>query len=112
MHFDRVVNGIIKYIDREIYVGMNDWQEMLARIAVSRVIGNKDHLRDSLIANPFVKTFGIIDGEGNVDVDSLMNDLKEQISQKGKIEIAIPMFGKFTFNSNDVDKLYRTIMEG
>ena len=112
MDFDRVINGIIKYLDREIYIGMNDWQEMLARIAVSRVIGNKDHLRESLMANPFVRTFGIIDEGGNVDVDGLMRDIKEQMELKGKLEFAIPMFGKFTFSSADVDKLHRTIMEG
>lgn len=112
MHFDRVISGLIKYLDQEIYVGMNDWQEMLARIAVSRVIGNKDTLRTSLMNNPFVKTFAIIDENANVDVDGLIRDLKMQIEQKGKIEIAIPMFGKFTFTSEDIDKLHRTIMEG
>lgn len=112
MHFDRVISGLIKYLDQEIYVGMNDWQEMLARIAVSRVIGNKDTLRTSLMNNPFVKTFAIIDENANVDVDGLIRDLKMQIEQKGKIEIAIPMFGKFTFTSEDINKLHRTIMEG
>ena len=112
MHFDRVISGLIKYLDQEIYIGMNDWQEMLARIAVSRVIGNKDTLRTSLMNNPFVKTFAIIDENANVDVDGLIRDLKTQIEQKGKIEIAIPMFGKFTFTSEDIDKLHRTIMEG
>ena len=112
MSFDRVVNGIIKYLDREIYVGMNDWQEMMARIAVSRVIGNKDHIRDTLVANPFIRTFGIIDGDGNVDVEGLVRDLKEQIEKKGKFEINLPMFGKFAFSSADVDNLYKTIMEG
>jgi hypothetical protein len=112
MDFDRVISGIIKYLDREIYIGMNDWQEMLARIAVSRVIGNKDHLKEMIVSNPFVRTFNIIDEDGIVDVDGLMRDLKEQIAQKGKIEISIPMFGKFVFNSSDVDKLHKTIMEG
>lgn len=112
MDFDRVINGIIRYLDREIYIGMNDWQEMLARIAVSRIIGNKDHLRESLMSNPFVRTFAIIDENGVVDVDGLMRDLKEQIERKGKLDISIPMFGKFSFNSGDVDKLHRAIMEG
>lgn len=112
MDFDRVINGIIKYLDREIYIGMNDWQEVLARMAVSRVIGNKDHLRESLVSNSFVRTFGIMDESGDVDVEGLMRDLKQQIEEKGKLEIAIPMFGKFRFVSADVDKLYRTIMEG
>ena len=112
MHFDKVMNGILKYLDREVYSKMNDWQEMLARIAVSRVIGNRDQLRETLSANPFIRTFGIVDEGGNVDVDGLMRDIREQIELKGKIEISIPMFGRFAFNASDVDRLHQTIMEG
>lgn len=111
MHFDRVINGILKYLDREVYSKMNDWQEMLARIAVSRVIGNRESLRETLSANSFLRTFNIIDENGNVDVESLMRDIREQIELKGKIEISIPMFGRFAFNASDVDKLHQTIME-
>lgn len=111
MQFERVLNGIVKFLNEEVYVGMNDWQEVLARIAMSRLIGNKDHLRDSLTANPFVRTFGIMDESGEVDVEGLMRDLKQQIEEKGKLEIAIPMFGKFRFTASDVDKLHRMIME-
>ena len=112
MQFERVLNGIVKFLNEEVYVGMNDWQEVLARIAMSRLIGNKDHLRDSLAANPFVRTFGIMDESGDVDVEGLMRDLKQQIEEKGKLEVAVPMFGKFKFTTSDVDKLHRMIMEG
>ena len=112
MHFDRVINGIIRYLNAEVYIGMNDWQEMIARMAVSRLLSRKDQLRESLIANPFVKTFGIIDDAGMVDVDGLLDDIRVQISEKGKLEFSIPMFGKFTFRENDVDRLRQLIMEG
>lgn len=91
---------------------MNDWQEMIARIAVSRVVGNGEKIKTALENNPFIRTFAIIDENGNVDVDGLARDLKEQISQKGKLSFSIPMFGTFCFTAEDVDKLHRTIMEG
>lgn len=112
MYFDRVITGVVKYLDREVYVGMNEWQEMLARIAVSRIIGNRDKLRDAIVSNPYARTFGIVDENGDVDVDGLMRDIREHIERKGKMEINIPMLGKFTFTSADVDKLHRTITEG
>lgn len=111
MDFERVIHGIIKYLDREIYNNMNDWQEVLARIAVGRMLGDTDALKESLMQNAFVKTFAIMDSDGNVDVDGLMRDLKEQVSQKGKISITFPLIGTFTFNDSDVDELHRTIAE-
>lgn len=112
MEFERVLKGIMKYLNNEIYAGMNDWQEMLARLAVSRIIGNEQNLKNMLMTNPFVKTFAIMDPNGMVDVEGLMRDIKTQIQEKEKISFSLPIFGRFTFTAADVDKLHRTILEG
>ena len=110
MEFEKVLNGIIRYLNDEIYNGMNDWQEMLARIAVSRMVANSENLKKSFIENPFIKTFAIIDNNGNVDLEGLIRDIKSQIAQKEKISFSIPVFGKFTLTPSDVDKLHHTIL--
>lgn len=110
MKLDRVLNGVARYLDKEIYAGMNDWQEILARIAVSRILDNKNI--ENLMNNPYMKTFAIADTEGNIDVDGLYRDLKRLIQAKGKVEITLPMFGKFTFTESDVDCLYSCIVGG
>lgn len=111
MRFEKVMHGVMRYLDSEIFASMNDWQEVLARIAVSRVLGNTTELKNKLVNNAYVKTFGIIDSDGNVDVEGLIKDLHQQIDAKGKITITIPMLGTFSFNSADVDTLHRYIME-
>lgn len=112
MEFNKVINGIIKYIDREIIPSMNEWQEVVARIAMSRFVNNSNVLKDGLTNNSFVRTFAIIDDNGNVDVNGLANDLKEQIRKKGKIEFTLPIFGTFRFVEADIEKLRLVIMEG
>lgn len=112
MNFDRVINGINKYINAEIYSTMNDWQEVLARIAVSRMLGNADQLKHSLNTNGFIRTFAIMDENGNIDVEGLARDIKKQIEAKGKVTISIPLMPTLTFKPEDVDVLYRYIMEG
>lgn len=112
MSFEKVLNGILRYMNEEIYRGMNDWQEVFARIAVSRLIGNSDSLKNSLINNGYIKTFAIMDEEGNVDVDGIARDLRDQIDRKGKLVLSLPMFGTFTFTASDVDKLHSMITEG
>lgn len=107
--FEHVINGVSRYIDNEIYSGMNDYQEFLARLFIGRIIGNEHKVKESLINNGFIRTFGIIDSDGMVDIDSLAQDLKREIGRKEKITFSIPMFGKMTFHPADVDVLYRTI---
>lgn len=111
MEFEKVLNGILKYINQEVMVGMNDWQEMLARIAISRMIGDSNKLKETLASNGYVRTFGIMDRDGNVDVDGLMRDIREQIERKGKVSFEIPLMGKFTFRPEDVDRLHEKILE-
>lgn len=109
--FDRAINGVTRYINAEVYSRMNGWQEFLARLAVARMIGNTDHLKHSLINNPFVKTLALFDTDGNVDAEGLLDDMRCQMSEKGRITLDIPLFGAFTFTPDDVDKLRRYIME-
>ena len=107
--FEKVLDGLSIYIDKEIYPGMNDLQEFAARIMLGRLINNRESVKDTLINNGFVRTFGVIDNEGMVDVDSLANDIKREIVRKEKITLNIPMFGKMTFKPSDVDILYQNI---
>jgi hypothetical protein len=112
MEFEKVLNGVMRYLNNEIYCNMNDWQEVLARIAVSRVVKNGDALKETLLNNSYVKTFGIMDENGIIDIEGLINDLKAQINQKGKLTFELPLFGKFSFTVEDVEKLRNTILGG
>jgi hypothetical protein len=109
---ETVIDGIARYIDREIYTGMNDLQELVARIAVGRMIDNTEAIRETLVNNGIIRTFGIIDAEGMVDLDTLARDVKKEIERKGKLVVTIPMFGKMTFTPDDVDAICRSIKGG
>ena len=111
MEFDRVFNGLIKYINKEVFPGFNDVQDVVGRIALRRVVERKHAIKDALTGNGLLKTFAIIDDQGNVDVDGLMEDIKAEIRERQKIQIKIPMFGTFTFVESDIDVLKRYIME-
>jgi hypothetical protein len=111
MEFNRVIKGVQKFLSNEIYSKMNDWQEMLLRIAVTRTIGNTETLKETLKNNSFVKMFSIMDEQGNVEIDELLCDVKSQICEKGKITFSVPLFGTISFLPEDVDTLRRYIME-
>ena len=111
MTYDAVIQGIINYINKEILSTMADWQAMLARVAISRILTAKDGLRAAITGNAFLQSMGIVSVDGLVDADGLARDLKEQISLAGKLEINIPVFGKYVFSPDDVDTLYKYIKE-
>jgi hypothetical protein len=52
---------------------------------------------------------GIIDKDGNVDIETIYAELQNQASKTPAI-IPIPMIGEIRLTSEDVDSLYRYIM--
>lgn len=112
VEFNRVIDGLARYLNNNFYSKLNDWQEIVARLAVGRIIGNPETLKQSLAANGIVRTFAVMDSEGNVDLEPIMRDLKREIERKGKITFEIPMFGKISFLPQDIDEIYREITGG
>ena len=110
--FERVMDGIIKYIDAEIIGGMNEWQELVSLMANCRIAENRDTVKSAILNNGIVRTFGVIDSNGMIDIDSLARDLKREIARKGKLTVKIPMFGVMTFKPEDVDKIHYMITGG
>ena len=111
VEFNRVVDGLLRYINNNVFKNMNDWQQVLARIAIGRI--NPEDLKQSLTANGFVRTFAIMDSDGNVDLEPLARDLKREIENKGgRLSIEIPLFGKMIFKPADIDEIYKEITGG
>lgn len=111
MTFEKVLDGAVRFINENVIPGMNDWQEIAARIAIGRLYENQQSVLTFLQSNGIVRAFGVIDSEGDVDIDRLCSDLKREIQKKKKIQVAIPGFGKMSFDASDVDKLYNYIKE-
>ena len=111
MTFEKVLDGAVRFINENVIPGMNDWQEIAARIAIGRLYENQQSVLTFLQNNGIVRAFGVIDSEGDVDIDRLCTDLKREIQKKKKIQVAIPGFGKMSFDAADVDKLYNYMKE-
>ena len=112
VEFNRVIDGLSRYLNKKFYANLNEWQEVIARSAVGRIIGNPESLKQSLSANGIVRTFAVMDSEGNVGLENLARDLKREIERKGKISVEIPIIGKLSFVASDIDDIYREITGG
>lgn len=108
--FERVVDGINTYINNEIYCNLNSTQEFLARIVVARINQNADMIKNDLMHNGFFKTLSVVDSEGLVDIDDIMQTVKKEIERQECLRVDVPLIGVFTFKPEDVDKLYKEIV--
>ena len=112
VRLEKVIDGANRYIAREIYPNLNDLQELAARFVIGRINKNTDTLKALLTGNGFIRTLGLVDSDGMVDIEQLLNDVRQEIERKGSVQIDIPLFGKLTFKPEDVNVLRDEIMRG
>ena len=108
--FEKVIDGINRFIDKEIYSNLNDAQEIMVRLVIGRLNNNTEGIKSMLMTNGFAKTLCLVDSEGNVEIDQLLQDIRREIERKGSLEFSIPLVGKIKFVATDVDVLKDLIM--
>lgn len=109
---DKIEKGVAAYMDSEIMPQLPNGgiEKVLAGTALSLVIRRSGTILEGYRNNQVVRMLGIMDEEGNVDVDVLAEELKKNITSDG-VKIEIPIIGKMTFHKEDVDKLHEYITE-
>ena len=107
--YDKVMNGLAKYIDTEIVSKVPGWKKWIVGSGIGMLLSNAENVVTQIKNNEFVKLLNIIDDYNNIDVENIYKELKRQ-AQKGSIEVELPMVGTFVLNEQDVDKLYRLII--
>ena len=108
---DKVLNGLVKYVNRTILPTMNDWQKIGTRVILARVLRLEDGIHKFMQENTFIRTFGVISPEGDVDVDGLIRDIKSLFEQTPIVELNIPLYGKIKLEAADIDELQKCIVE-
>lgn len=110
--FSKVMDAIVKFAEEEIFPGMTEVQEIAARVAVSWAFDSADAALNLLADNKVARAFGFIDSNKNIDAARALGYLRTQLQRKKKIQITVPILGKFSFVPEDVDKILKYIEEG
>ena len=107
---DQAMRGVAQYADNEIIPHLPTGKGIGAGIALALIMdGGKNRIL-ALKDNPAVQMMGIMDAEGNIDLDRLYNAARARVDGK-KIPLTIPVIGELRFDVNDVDRLYKYIQE-
>lgn len=106
----KIEQGVAAYLDSELMPKLPETglEKILAGTAISLVIRRGGKILDSYRNNKTVQLLGIMDAEGNVDIDVLAEELKKNMPADG-VKIDVPMIGAMTFHKSDIDKLYSYI---
>lgn len=102
---EQVVRGLISYADNEVMAKLPVSGKWIMGTAVGLAANKTSNIIDTLKNNTVVNMLGIMDENGNMDVDALINAMREAADKYGKLTVQVPMIGSLTFSSADIDKL-------
>lgn len=107
---NKIEQGVAAYLDSELMPKLpnSGFEKVLAGTALSLAIRRSGNILDSYKNNKAVQMLGIMDKDGNVDVDVLAEELKKNIPTEG-VKVDVPIIGALTFHKDDVDKLHEYI---
>jgi hypothetical protein len=113
VHKSSFIPGLSRFIDESVlsHYPATSMKRILMAGAVSIYLKQSDNMIDTLANNPLVSSLGVMSSEGNVNIEVLRDALKSEIQKAGFMRLTIPMIGDVDFTSEDVDTLYKFIVE-
>ena len=111
MKIEKVIDGLIKYIDKHVLPQMTALQEV-GYLTISEAIRNDVGAIEQLISNNvFTKMLFSADRSGEVSLERLVSGLRKVIAKKGSLTFNIPMYGNFTLNDSDITEILKNMTE-
>ena len=123
--FETVSVGLTKFFLREIfpkmggmvgkYIGADPsamgFVELLAAKRGATIVENM--VRPMLMNSQMLRASGLTDDKGSVDVETLCQTAREQMSKTGHLVLEFPEpLGKLTLRANDIDSLHQLCTGG
>ena len=111
MKIERIIEGLLKYIDRNILPHMTGLQEAGYLVIGELVRSNPEVINSYINQNFVLRAYLAADKDGNIDIDRLYNALEKVIAKKGMLSFEIPLYGNFRLEPSDLRALFATIKE-
>jgi hypothetical protein len=113
VHKSCLIPGVSKFIDENIlsHYPATSMKRILMAGAVSLYLKQNEGIVDALLSSPLVTSLGVVKQDGMVDVDLLRDTLRNEINNAGFMRLSIPIVGDIDFTPDDVNALYKFIVE-
>jgi len=111
VHYSKVINGAVNYIDTEIVSQMNGSLKGWGLGIVTGLMAKRaEQLFAGLRENPLIVSLGVVDGE-MIDIEAIYAEAL-RTAQRSSATVNLPVIGSVTFKAADVESLYRHIIGG
>lgn len=114
---NQIEHGLGRWVDMEFLpkIPMNGPYDVVKRLGVAAgtvyLIRKGKAALSSLQGNQLMQTLGIVDANGDIDLEGMKTALIEKIPETG-IKVQVPVLNEITFYKKDIESMYTYIVGG
>ena len=109
---ENIVNGVVKYIDTEIMPHLSGVKKIGLATYVGLAAQNTNVMFEQYSKHPAIDILNVIDEENNIDIDKIYRSIVPMFADGHKELIKIPLITEFKIDKNDIEMIYKFIVEG
>lgn len=102
---ERVMQGLSNYIDAEVMDKLPSSGRFVMGTVMGMANGKAHTVVEQLKENPVVSMLGIVDESDHIDAEALIEAMRTSADKYGSIMLEVPLVGRLTFTSTDIDHL-------
>ena len=106
---EQFINGLMMFIENEVLPSTSGFNKISLGAAAALVQRKSAEIMENLKGNKIAKNLGIIDENGMIDAESLINIVIDSVGKNTNGKLEIPggvFFGNFIFDKKDLQKLH------
>lgn len=107
---DQIISGTINYIDSEIMPSLPTAGKWLVGAGVGIVKSRASSFISAITNNDMIKAVGIVDNNGMIDIDLVLENLKTSAKKYGKVTIEVPLTGTLSLSDSDIELIRSYIL--
>ena len=113
VHKSSFIPGLSKFIDEAVlsHYPPSSMKRIIMAGAISLYLKKNDGFIDTIMSNPLISSLGVVSADGKVDIETLHVALKSEVKKAGFMRLSVPFVGNIDFTPEDVDILYKYIVE-
>lgn len=106
---EQIKAGIGNYIQTRLMPRLDGKRQFLLGTVYGLCVNKMDTLIAHAAQNPTVRALGVVQENGEIDIDALHSAALAQMQAQGKVSVDIPLLGAFAFDENDLRELRQMI---
>ena len=106
---EQIKAGIGNYIQTRLMPRLDGKRQFLLGTVYGLCVNKMDTLIAHAAQNPTVRALGVVQENGEIDIDALYSAALAQMQTQGKVSVEIPLLGAFAFDENDLRELRQMI---